>query len=217
VPVRSGVCSPSRWSDRIGRFRHRSDTLVPALDPDLAALVLRRQREAAAALATFDVLFLVGLIVSVIALAPTLARASPRVLAAGRTLAAALAVVAVDQEIFAEGVWRRWHHGHSSGALAMAGPRPASDARARFARHPVVRCRLRSPSEVSLTYSPTGLIFAAFLHGRSSMPPSLAAKGIWRLAQGTDRRCTGRFSSDPSVMSLIDGSIVLYYWHRCWT
>jgi hypothetical protein len=68
----------------------------------LAALVLRRQREAAAALATFDVLFLLGLIVSVIA--RTLARASPRVLAAGRTLAAALAVVAVDPEIFAKGL-----------------------------------------------------------------------------------------------------------------
>jgi hypothetical protein len=57
----------------------------------LAALVLRRQHEAAAALATFDVLFLLGLIVSVIAPTPTF----------------------------------------------------------------------------------------AFLHGRSSMPPSLAAKGIW--------------------------------------
>ena len=28
---------------------------------------------------------------------------------------------------------------------------------------------------------------------------------------GTDRRCTGRFSSDPRVASLIDGSIVMYY------
>jgi hypothetical protein len=35
-------------------------------------------------------------------------------------------------------------------------------------------------------------------------------------AQGTDRRCTGRFSSDQRVASLIDGSIVMYYWHRCW-
>jgi hypothetical protein len=33
-----------------------------------------------------------------------LARASPRVLAAGRTLAAALAVVAVDPEIFTKGL-----------------------------------------------------------------------------------------------------------------
>jgi len=50
-----------------------------------------------------------------------------------------------------------------------------------------------------------------------SMPPSLAAKGIWRLAaQGTDHRCTGQFSSEPRVASLVDGSIVMYYWHRCW-
>jgi len=42
--------------------------------------------------------------VSVIALAPTLARAPLRMLAAGRTLAAALAVVAVDPEIFAKGL-----------------------------------------------------------------------------------------------------------------
>jgi len=54
--------------------------------------------------------------------------------------------------------------------------------------------------------TPRFVTFAAFLYGRFTtgpMPPSLAAKGIWRLAaQGTDRRCAGRFSSDPRLASL---------------
>jgi hypothetical protein len=81
---------------------------------------------------------------------------------------------------------------------AMAGDRrPGRATRQSCSRAGRLRTLALDPRDTpwSVAFSPRFFTAASRL---PSMPPSLAAKGIWGLAaQGTDRRCTGRFSSDP--------------------